>query len=479
MTHPGNSREGSAVGPHRDPRGPRARRGAARPAARRTGIRPPARSAHDDRTRHRIPPRDRRVAGARRARRRGSARRETTAGLLVYAFTLLVLVASGAAPSPLYPVYQEEWALPPVVLTVVFAVYVAGLLATLLTAGRLSDHIGRRPVILGALAVSTVAAMLVFAFAHDGLALVVARILQGLAIGLATGALGAGMIDHQPTRRTGLAAFLNGVVPPMALTVGALGSGFLVAYGPAPEETVFVVLAALMVAAGVAVAFVPERQPRRAGALRSLVPSVAVPRAARPVFTAVVGGMIASWALGGMFLAFIGSVLGDTFGLHSAALTGAAIALFTGTGAITGIVIRTRDARRSLIVGVVALVLGPIGLVAAIWTASLLFAVAAVIGGVGFGAGFQAGLRLVLAEAPVDQRASLLSSVYVASYLAFGVPSIVAGVFVEADGLPIVLTVYGAFVAASALVALVLQLTGRRTRRAERIADAMDAAAVR
>ncbi|MEJ1815334.1 MFS transporter [Clavibacter michiganensis subsp. michiganensis] len=404
------------------------------------------------------------------------ARRESAAGLLVYALTLLVLVASGAAPSPLYPVYQEEWTLPPVVLTLVFAVYVAGLLATLLTAGRLSDHIGRRPVILGALVVS-VAAMLVFAFAHDGLALVVARILQGLAIGLATGALGAGMIDHQPSRRSGLAAFLNGVVPPVALTVGALGSGFLVAYGPAPEETVFVVLAALMVAAGVAVAFVPERQPRRAGALRSLVPSVAVPRAARSVFTAVVGGMIASWALGGMFLAFIGSVLGTTFGLHSAALTGTAIALFTGTGAITGIVIRTRDARRSLIVGVVALVLGPIGLVAAIWTASLpLFAIAAVIGGVGFGAGFQAGLRLVLAEAPVDQRASFLSSVYVASYLAFGVPSIVAGVFVEADGLPIVLTVYGAFVAASALVALVLQLTGRRTRRAERIADALDAA---
>ncbi|WXZ51356.1 MFS transporter [Clavibacter tessellarius] len=255
-------------------------------------------------------------------------------------------------------------------LTAVFAVYVAGLLATLLTAGRLSDHIGRRPVILGALAVSTVA-MLVFAFAHDGLALVVARILQGLAIGLATGALGAGMIDHQPRRRSGLAAFLNGVVLPAALTVGALGSGFLVAYGPAPEETVFVVLAALMVAAGIAVAFVPERQPRRAGALRSLIPSVAVPRDARAVFTAVVGGMIASWALGGMFLAFIGSVLGETFGLHSAALTGAAIALFTGTGAITGVVIRTRDARRSLVVGVVALVLGPVGLVAAIWTASL------------------------------------------------------------------------------------------------------------
>ncbi|WP_434156593.1 MFS transporter [Clavibacter nebraskensis] len=118
------------------------------------------------------------VASASTAPAASPVRRESAAGLLVYALTLLVLVASGAAPSPLYPVYQEEWALPPVVLTIVFAVYVAGLLATLLTAGRLSDHIGRRPVILGALAVST-AAMLVFAFAHDGFALVIARILQG------------------------------------------------------------------------------------------------------------------------------------------------------------------------------------------------------------------------------------------------------------------------------------------------------------
>ena len=396
------------------------------------------------------------------------------AGLVTYALTLLVLVASGSAPSPLYPVYQAEWDLSPLALTIVFAVYVAGLLATLLTAGRLSDHVGRRPLVLAGLVVS-VSAMLVFSVATDEATLITARVLQGLAIGLATGALGAGMIDHQPASKPALAAFLNGVTPPVALTVGAVASGLLVQFGPWPQHLVYLVLAGAMVACGVAVAVTPERVPRSRGALRSLVPSLRVPGEARRVFVAVVGCMIASWALGGLFLAFIGTVLHTTFGFASPALTGAAIGLFTGTGALTGVAIQRADARRSLGVGVVALVLGPVGLVAAIWTSSLpLFVVAAVVGGVGFGAGFQAGLRLVLAEAPADSRAGVLSSVYVASYLAFGVPSVLAGVFVPTAGIATVLTAYGAFVVLAAVVAAVLQRAARRARTAELRADVVD-----
>jgi hypothetical protein len=90
---------------------------------------------------------------------------------------------------------------------------------------------------------------------------------------------------------------------------------------------------------------------------------------------------------------------------------------------------------------------------------------------VGFGAGFQAGLRLLLATAPADERAGLLSSVYVASYLAFGLPTVVAGVFVPTAGLTLVLTVYAAFVVASAVTALILQRILASPRRAELRAD--------
>lgn len=390
--------------------------------------------------------------------------------MFVYAATLLVLVSSGAAPSPLYPVYQAEWGFSPLFLTVVFAVYVLGLLVTLLTAGAVSDFIGRRPVVLSALVVS-ISAMLVFAFAASPAMLIVARVVQGLAIGLATGALGAGMIDHQPARRP-IAPFLNGVVPPVALSLGALGSGLLVQFVAGPERTVFFVLAGLMLLSGVAIARTPERAAKRPGALASLVPSVRIPRASRSLFAGVIGCMIASWALGGLYLAFSGTVLATSFGIHSPLASGAMIFLFAGTGAATGIVIQKRDARRSMLVGVVALVIGPIGTVAALWSHSLPLLVAStLVAGIGFGAGFQAGLRLLLATAPADERAGLLSTVYVASYLAFGVPTVVAGVFVPAAGLALVVTVYAGFVVACAVTALILQRALTAPRRAEISAD--------
>lgn len=409
--------------------------------------------------------------------RRVTTGRRGSSAMFAYAATLLILVASGAAPSPLYPVYQAEWGFSPLFLTVIFAVYVLGLLVTLLTAGALSDFIGRRPVVLGALVIS-VSAMLVFAFATDAIVLVVARILQGLAIGLATGALGAGMIDHQPEHRP-VAPFLNGVVPPIALSVGALGSGLLVQFVVGPEKTVFLVAAGLMVVAGVAIAATPERVSRRPGALASLSPVIRIPDESKRVFVGVIGCMVASWALGGLYLAFAGTVLRASFDLSSPLFAGGIIFLFAGTGAVTGIVIQKRDARRSMLVGVFALIVGPIGTVAALWAGSLpLFAVSTVVAGVGFGGGFQGGLRLLLATAPASGRAGLLSSVYVASYLAFGVPTVVAGVFVPTSGLTVVLTVYAGFVVLSAVTALVLQRAMGRARRAEFRADTVEREAV-
>src|ERR1700712_5510796 len=55
------------------------------------------------------------------------------------------------APSPLFVLYQQQWGFPPWLLTVAFAIYAVTLLITLLIAGSLSDHIGRRPGLIGAL----------------------------------------------------------------------------------------------------------------------------------------------------------------------------------------------------------------------------------------------------------------------------------------------------------------------------------------
>ena len=70
---------------------------------------------------------------------------------LVAGIIALALFAS-ATPSPLYADYAASWHFSTPVLTAVYAVYALGVLTTLLLIGRLSDEIGRRPVLLTALA---------------------------------------------------------------------------------------------------------------------------------------------------------------------------------------------------------------------------------------------------------------------------------------------------------------------------------------
>src|SRR3954467_13077328 len=105
----------------------------------------------------------------------------------------LALFASGT-PSPIYGIYREVWGFSPLVLTLVYATYAFGVLAALLLAGRISDDVGRRPVLIVALPV-LLATSILFMLADSVVWLFVARGLQGLATGLALGAASAAMLD--------------------------------------------------------------------------------------------------------------------------------------------------------------------------------------------------------------------------------------------------------------------------------------------
>ncbi|PZE31613.1 MFS transporter [Curtobacterium sp. MCLR17_055] len=391
----------------------------------------------------------------------------SVAGFWILAAMLLVSVASSAVPSPIYPVYAAEWHLTPLMLTGVFAIYVAGLLASLLVAGRLSDHVGRKPVlVVGGLGVAL--SLGLFAMADGVLALIVDRIVQGVSVGLLIGALGAALIDNSLERHPTMAGVLNGVIPPIALATGAMSSGALVQWGPAPEQLVYLLFGALLVLLVLALFVVPEQVQRRPGALRSLRPTISVPRSSRRLFRGVAGSLVASWALGGMFLSLVPSALGTVFGITNHFAAGALIAVVTGVGALTGLAIQRMDTRRAVLLGLVALVLGPIVTVSFVFAHSLPgMVVGSAIAGVGFGAGFQAPLRMLLATAAPTHRAGLLSTIYVVSYLAFGVPSVIGGLLEPSVGLVPVIAGYGGFIVLAAVVALVLQLSSKDAAEVE------------
>jgi MFS family permease len=406
------------------------------------------------------------IAEDRIVSQRRSARLSRGTSFWILVVSLFGLLAASGAPSPLYVVYQQRFGFSAITLTIVFAVYAIALLLTLVTAGGLSDHVGRRPVLAASLLLDAVA-MVVF-LAADGVGeLLVARVLQGIATGAASGAIGAGLVDLAPPDRPRLAAVVNSAAPNVGLAVGALLAGVIVQYAPAPTTLIFALLAAAFVVLTVVVWFLSETVSRRPGALASLRPQVGVPTPIRRQFVAAVPVLVASWSVGGLYLSLGPSLTAGVLHLHSHLVGGLLIFAVTGAGALTSVLLRDREPARVMIAGCVILAVGTALSLIALGTASTpLFFAGSVVAGVGFGASFVGAFRTLAQLAQPAQRAGLIAMLYVVSYLAFSVPAVIAGLLVSPLGLLWTATVYGIVVILLALAVLPAsrRLSGTPTR---------------
>jgi MFS family permease len=385
----------------------------------------------------------------------------------VAAIVVLFLAAS-SAPSPLYVVYQQQWGFTAWVLTAVFAIYVVGLLGSLLVVGALSDHVGRRPVLAAAILLEIVALVL-FLVAGGVITLAAARLLQGIATGAAITTLGATLVDLEPAHARGRAGVVNSVAPTAGLALGALGCGALVEFGPAPTRFVYALLVGGMVLAAVVVVRMRETSPRRPGAIASLRPRVGIPARLRTDAVPVVPVMIASWALGGLYLSLGPSVTAGLFGLRNHLVGGVVVTLLCGTAAVAAFLLRSRPAPSLLAPASVLLGLGTLVSLAGVSTDLIaLSALGTLIAGVGFGAAALATFGTFARIAEPHERGALFAAAFVISYVAFSVPAVLAGVAGTAFGLRITAEVYATAIIATAAVALALRLVAAGRPAVER-----------
>ena len=364
----------------------------------------------------------------------------------------------GNVPTPLYHLYQEQWALSPLMLTTIFAVYPLAILVALLLVGSLSDHTGRRPVIAGGLLLSA-AAIPLFIEASSGFQLIIARVVQGLATGTAASALGAAILDADAVE----GPLINGLTAFMGVGLGALGSSVLVSYAPAPTRLVYwVMLAAFLLLAPV-IAWMPETVSVRPGALASLRPHVAIPSQAGRAFLLVSPVNVAGWALSGFYLSLMPSLFRVTTGIDSPLVGGTVVASLSFSGAAAAFGWHRQAATRILLFGAVALAAGvPVTLLGVHAQSVLLLAIGTLVAGAGFGAGFFGAGRTILPLAAPHQRAGLLSAFYVESYLAFSLPAIAVGILVPLIGLTASTYVFGGVVIVLATASLLATLLSVR-----------------
>ena len=400
---------------------------------------------------------------ARRGQTFAPARRPGTGSLVLLASIVISFLAASSAPTPLYATYAAKWHFSPITTTVVFGVYAIAVLLSLLVLGRLSDHIGRRPMLLVALALQIVAAM-VLATAGGVDALFVGRVLQGVSTGGALGALGAGMLDVD--RRRGTLA--NAAVPGIGTGCGALVSGWLVQYAPAPTHLVYLVLVGVFAIQGVAVIRMPETVSRKPGARAALRPELAVPSGLRGPVLAAAPILFAVWALAGFYGSLGPALARHLSGSTSSVVAGLGLFLLAVTASLSALVLDRTPPRRVMLLGIAVLAASAIATLFAIDSGSALgFFAGTLIAGVGFGAGFQGGIRTVVHRAAPHERAGVLSVLYIVCYLGMGAPSVVAGVLVvHGGGLIGTARDYTLFVlvlSAAALAGLLLTKTSARS----------------
>ncbi|MFJ6720470.1 MULTISPECIES: MFS transporter [unclassified Streptomyces] len=389
-------------------------------------------------------------------------------GFWVVGAVLVLLMLSSSVPSALYVLYQQKWGLSSGTITVVFALYAVTVLAGLLLFGSLSDTLGRRPV-LGAALVLAIVSMGLFAGAQGLALLLAARAVQGLAVGLATGAMGAALLELTPRSKPALGAQVNSAGPTVGIGLGGLGAGLLVQYGPAPTVLSYALLVGAFALTLVGVVRMGESAPGlRDGRFRIAPHRIRIPPGAGGRFAVLVLTIVAVWSVGGFYLSLGPHLALSLLRSTNYLVGGATVALLAGAATGAQLLLGRTEALRTAVIGLLGLLAGLALVLLALGLGSApVFLVATAVLGAGWGAAFLGSFRALSTLADPAHRGELTAAVYVFAYLAMSVPSVLAGMLTNIHGLHRTSVGFMAAVAGVCALALIVTLRLSARTRAE------------
>jgi len=367
-------------------------------------------------------------------------------------------------PSPLYVIYRDELHFSQVTLTLIYAVYFAGAMATAFFLGRISDEIGRRVAIFAAIAVS-IGASLVFIFADSLEMLFVGRLLSGFALPLASGAGTAWIVELCEDRCT--AASLSAGAILAGLGLGALISGLLAEYSTEPLVFPFAALVSLALAAAVIVWLLPETVKHRVRWSQiSLRPRIGVPRSIIGAFVAPAVTVFASFALLGFYSALAPSLLQRSLQVESHAIGGAVIFELYAAAVLVMALTQWLGARAAMLSGLALLVPALAVLVAAFQSHSLsLLLTGAALGGGAAALGYRGSLQIVNQIAPDNRRAEMVSTYLMFCYAGVSLPVVGIGLLSAMQTPAFAEEIFAVVIAAFALLAIAVDVRNSRLAR--------------
>lgn len=378
---------------------------------------------------------------------------------LVLAATGVALGVSGA-PAPLYGIYQTEWHFSPLTTTMVFAVYAVAALGAVLVSGRISDVVGRKPVMVAAFA-TMILGLVMFLLADSVPMLLLARALHGAAVGATVVAGAAALLDLRPTHgaRSGQ---LSGVAFNVGIAVAVLGTAVLAQYAPSPLRTPYLVIAVVCLAAGAGILALTEPHTARVKT-RITIAKPAVPQEIRADFWFSAIGVMAAWSVLGVLLSLYPSLAAAETGVHNLVFGGVVVASTALAAALAQLFASRIPARRAAVIGDLGMAAALLATIPALATAQpAVVILAGLVLGATFGLGFGGSLRHLSEVVPPHRRGETMSAYYLLAYSAMAVPTLAAGWAATTWGIASVFPWFIAIVAVACVFAALLGLRGTR-----------------
>ncbi|GAA2805382.1 MFS transporter [Saccharopolyspora taberi] len=356
------------------------------------------------------------------------------------------------APTPLYVLWQHRLGFSAGTLTVIFAAYIAGLLAALLVAGRASDRLGRKPVVLPGVLLALVACAL-FATATSVLALAIARLLAGIAVGITVSAGMAAVVDVGGPERARTATLAASTAMVFGAGLGPLLAGTLSETLPGPTVTIFVLSAALLLSAAIVVGRLPLQRPAGPGT-GGWVRVPAIPRAHRKHLALGIAVFAPGITSTSFMLSLGPALLAGVLGTSNRLLAGATAFVMFGAATTVQFAARRLGVRAILLTGTVTALACMAALLVAVyarWVPAIV--VTAVLAGAAQGLGQLGGLTMISAHVPERRRAEANALLNFGGYIPAALLPVGTGYLSDALGFTTGSTIFAAVLAVASLAA--------------------------
>lgn len=348
-------------------------------------------------------------------------------GFATAAISFAVIYMASSAPVPLFAIYRQTLGLTQSDLSWAAVAYFAGAVIALLMFARISDYLGRRIVIFANLLL-TMLGCLIFLELVDSLMLLAGRFIQGFACGLASSAVAAYVVDNAPLSPAWLGSVVTGAAPMLGLAGGSLGSGALRQYGSGSLSVIFVVIMAMLVVCSMMLVFSPETVLRSQGGFRSLKPRIQIPHSIRRLLPAACATFVGTWSIGGFYLPFSASMAAEQLHTDNTFVAAAVFACMMTPYLIGGSLAGRMKPVGAQRTGMVFFTLCMTGVIASLKSSSVSFFLLATVGaGIAWGIAFTGSMRTILGNISREERAGVLSTVFLVSYSGAAVPNMIVG----------------------------------------------------